>query len=116
MATIQQRARERQFDQMMQDASNAVAYGGAPNIAKALNLYAEVQAALEGDYSDMAERYQESVAPFAEDMPLILEAAQLLLSRLQAADEKGANDEDFGAIYPRGLFGTYEPEEPEPEE
>lgn len=114
--SIQQRVRERDFDNLMQAPANTVAAGVVPNIVKALRQLEELQAALAGEYSDMAARYAESVAPISGDILAISEKSSELLAAIIQADENAVADPNMGAVYPTGFFRTYQPDELEGEE
>ena len=107
--SIVQRERERQFDSNLQVLMNSIRHGVIPNLQKTLTEFAKLQAALSDEYSDMTERYVESVSLMADDIPGIITKAKSLLSSFTDLDERIANDKDAGQVYPNGYFGTYTP-------
>lgn len=107
--SLVQRERERQFDACLQIVMNAIRHGVIPNLQKTLAEFSKLQGALSDEYSDMTERYAESVSLMADDIPGIITKAKSLLSSFTDLDERIAKDADAGQVYPNGYFGTYAP-------
>lgn len=107
--TLVQRERERQFDSSLQVVMNAIRHGIIPNLQKTLAEFSKLQETLSDEYSDMTDRYAESVSLMADDIPGIITKAEDLLTQFTDLDERIAKDKDAGQVYPNGYFGTYTP-------
>jgi len=88
--TTQQLESLERYTKLRDDARNGIAHGVYPNILQTLDAYDALVEALQGELSEWAETHSATtaaVAPHIATLRQHLEAAQLVIEQVAAADD-----------------------------